>query len=1595
MSARIQSVGMAAALGLTACGWLSPAPGADIVISEIMADNASGIIDENGDHPDWIELTNLSTQTVNLAGWYLTDTTNDLRLWRFPSVDLAAGARRVVFASGKDRRDPDGNLHTNFKLKDSGEYLGLIRPDGGTVESEFRPAYPPQFSDLSYGFPGPQTVMLVTQGAPARVRVCASNQEYTATFPGWSNNLAFADTNWSSVSTGVGYDTDPANAYGSWLGPGGNISNLVYNKNGSFFLRIKFVASNVTSATTVRYRSRHDDGFRAFLNGKLVVAENTAASPTWNSTAPAERPDEMNNYWAVYPVTNGPALLVNGTNLLAIHAMNFAIADVDFLNLPELEAVYGSTLLTNEAVYLHYATPGALNSDGGALVGPRLWDATDRALPPPGGAGSPAIVVTTRVDQTQRSIPAGNVKIAYRFMYAPETNVTMTALGDGRYVAAIPTTPLAAGLMLRWRFLAVDSGSVTSTLPPFRELNDNDQYYGTVAFDPALTNSRLPLLHWFVANAAAADLNSGTRCSLFFLSNFYDNVFVSLHGQSSSGFPKKPHDFDLNRDNRFLWREGEGRVKDFNLLSNYADKTKARNELAYGVMDEIGCGYHYAFPVRVQTNGGFWAVIDMVEEGDRDWLRRRGYDEDDALYKIYDSLLSPSLWEKKTREFEDKSDLVAFIAAITNTVPILERRRYAYDHINLPDVVSYLVGQALIANTDHGHKNFYMFRDSVGTGEWTIWPWDVDLSFGHNWGPNYYNDTLWTNNTLNFDKANPMYNLPFAAPEMIQMYLRRMRTVMDRWLQPPEQTVDLYFERRFDEVLAKIDPPDVGTSDADLDFAKWSTPFTTNNVPPSVEIPRVKQQYLVGRRMFLFNTEQNVKGEILPGPQPLHAPLSFGAFEVTPARQTEEYFTLVNCNDYAVDISGWSVTGAVQFTFRPGTVIPAAAPSNNIGTLHVVRDLPGFRARTASPTSNEFCFAVGPYQGQLSARGESIALLDDTGAAIASTNWPASPSGAQNYLRVSELMYHPAPPTPAETSAIPFCVASDFEYLEIVNVNGPEINLAGCRFTEGIQFTFPPETWLSAGGRLVIAADTAAFALRYGSTPALIGQYEGYLDNGGERIQLEDAYGEVILDFAYGGAWVPVTDGLGFSLVIDDETAPWTEWDEEAAWRASGLSGGTPASSDPGEPSFPPVIVNEVLAHTDPPMMDTIEILNPGASTADVGGWFLTDDRHDPKKFRIPPGTVLTPGQCRIYAETNFNLTPGVWPSFLLSSTGDDVWLFSGDAQTNLTGYSYGIEFGASSNGVSFGRHVNSVGTQFFVSQSANTLGASNAYPLVGPVAIGEIMFHPPDLGTNANERDEFIELANFSAGPVPLFDPAAPTNTWHLRDAVDFDFPTGVTLPAGGRLLVVGFDPAADPDSLAAFLAVYGLAPGTPVYGPWSGKLSDAGERIALRRPDPPNTNEVPYILVEDVDYLPSAPWDAGADGTGRSLQRIALNRFANDPANWIAATPTAATATDLAADADADGQPDWAEWRAGTDRNSASSRLCIVSVAPTNSGTAVTWESISGKRYFVDRTSNLASNGFVGVGGEVGGLPGTTVLVDTNTPSPGGFYRVRIDPP
>ncbi len=388
--------------------------------------------------------------------------------------------------------------------------------------------------------------------------------------------------------------------------------------------------------------------------------------------------------------------------------------------------------------------------------------------------------------------------------------------------------------------------------------------------------------------------------------------------------------------------------------------------------------------------------------------------------------------------------------------------------------------------------------------------------------------------------------------------------------------------------------------------------------------------------------------------------------------------------------------------------------------------------------------------------------------------------------------------------------------------------------------------------------------------------------------------------------------------------------------------------------SIPEVVINEVLTHTDPPFEDAIELMNTTGVDQNIGNWWLTNSRENPKKYRIPANTIVPANGYIVFYEYQFNnSSTAAQPFTLNSANGDECYLYKGDANGRLTGYRRGVSFGPAANGVPFIRHVvtNYYETNVDIVASANVTlgttikatdpasyqsvfrsgtGAENPVPLIGPLVINEIHYHPPAIqpGGVDDTITEFIELYNTSDATVLLYDPnqyfadrnytPAPdgsnlttgqryadgrTNTWRIRGEVSFEFPENSRLESGKFALIVNFDPT-DNLFLNNFTNKFpALAEKIPsevkLYGPYRGKLSNKGASLELRRPDVPQgplRNDfrlVPYITVDNVTYNDKAPWPtndtvAGPDGLGFSVQKLSSYVYGNNGEVWTGAEPT-----------------------------------------------------------------------------------------------------------
>jgi hypothetical protein len=683
------------------------------------------------------------------------------------------------------------------------------------------------------------------------------------------------------------------------------------------------------------------------------------------------------------------------------------------------------------------------------------------------------------------------------------------------------------------------------------------------------------------------------------------------------------------------------------------------------------------------------------------------------------------------------------------------------------------------------------------------------------------------------------------------------------------------------------------------------TPFPNSASPGA-------PNYLATNTTRLLN-EVMVRAETYPGPG---------------ASKAVDWIELVNTSSTAVSLAGHSLSVGQrrpgQWVFPTGLTLPAGG----FLVVHCDSEQPASTTAAAPlnlgrnlENSGGAVYWFDPH-GQLLDSLEFGSALPDQAIGRSGNSWqllttptPGLPNAA------------PAPLGDPTAVRLNEWMAGDVgnDWIEVFNPLALPVDLGGFRLTDDPSLAgqstplLRPLTFVAAGGWVSWTAD-------------------GDGEKGPAHLPFKlDRLGETVRLYGAGTTLVDSIDLLAQASGVSEGRFP---------------DGGTELVRFPGTASrsaanflsLPTVVVNEVLTHTDPPLEDALELRNLGDQPVDLGGWYLSNETATWQRYRIPDHTVLPAGGYRVFYEHQFN-APALGPlAFTLNSAhGDELWLSAAAADGRFLGYRAGARFGPAWNGVSFGRFETSHGTDF-VALSQRTLGVdnpssleqfrqgqgqANAFPRMGPVVLSEIHYQPVATagGVDESADPEFLELHNPGSQPVPLFDPDHPANRWRLTGGIEFAFPPQTMLAAGSYALVVGFNPATQPALLAAFTARHRVPAGTPVFGPFDGRLANEGEVVALEQPDTPqppphpDAGYVPFVTVEAIHYAPSLPWPLGTAGTGLSLQRLGPTLYGNEPRNWRAARPSPGRGLPLSStDADGDGLPDDWEILHGLDPDSAS---------------------------------------------------------------------------
>lgn len=1122
------------------------------VIAELMADNETGLTDGDGEFSDWIEIFNPTGTAIDLAGYYLTDDASDLSKWAFPAQNLAPGARVIVFASGKYPAGPAGELHTNFRLNNAGEYLALVAPDGVTVLHEFSPAYPAQSNDVSYGILGGDVSAQQFMGVPTP----GEANDATPPAPGAVAFSVPSRTFTGVLSVGLSSATGGATIYYTTNG------SEPSSANGS-----TYAAPLAVSATTHLRAVAEFDGRSGPVSGEtyirlapdladyqsdlpLMVIDNFGAgvipAKGWSGTgAGVQQVARQSAVWATFDRDPGTGMAslaatpqmisrsgVRGRGAFSstwtqkpysieVWDESQAERDVEVLGMPAHSdwVLYYPDIDSNKDPSMMFNTFIYELSNNIGRYGPRIrW--VEAFVNENGGDLS--LADRRGVYAIFEKVSRGNGRLDFQRL--SEDGTTGGWLLGLNRIDSVPVGgfPAENGATQPQYFHTKGPDRVSQTSPNSPGGGDDipRQSNGYLNFDnpggyKINTAQRAAIEGWFDTfedvlydNAQWLDPVNGYHKYLDaqdFVEYFiFNNLSRNGDGMLISMFPWKGDDGKLRM----------GPAWDYNWSSYYISggatgtKWHRRDRLWYGRLfadpdfEQLYIDRWFYHRDRGMSNAAIVAIIDgQAAEIGLERALRQGFTSEAAWTS---QLNTHKTWLTTRADWYDGQ----FTARPVYNQPGGEVPDGFVVRFSPPPGTIYFTTDGSDPRAPGGgvapgaqqYEGGVLLSNLVSEGDAVrvLVPTVSNPPAGLGWTGTGFDDAAWMAGTtgVGYDRVatyDPHINLNLDATmdnTNTSAYLRIEFEVADASVYDV-----LNLKMKYDDgFIAYLNGVEIASANAPASPV-WDSESTSDH--PDAEA--------VG--FVNFAASEHV-GDLVTG-----------------------------TNVLAIH----GLNGGI------GSSDFLASPELQAGQSTVASGLELHESMLITARTQ-----VG---AQWSAPAEAFFFIDTL------------PADATN-LVISEIHYRPADASAAEIAA-GFSDRDDFEFVELMNSGGQTLNLTDVRFTSGISFDFATTKLrtLAPGGRLLLVNDLAAFEQRYGTGFAdqIAGEYSGNLSNDGERVTLIDATDALVHSFAYNdqSPWPEGPDGDGFSLVlIDPAQSPVPDHADPFNWRASLAAGGAPGVGD-------------------------------------------------------------------------------------------------------------------------------------------------------------------------------------------------------------------------------------------------------------------------------------------------------------------------------------------------------------------------------------------------------------------------------------------------
>ncbi len=1098
---------------------------APLVINELCASNNSTAYDEQGDSDDWIELYNPSANPVDVAGLYLTDDLSNPTQWRFPLdrpdlTTLASGGYLLIWA---DNDTAQAGLHTNFKLDADGEDLGLFSDDGSTLIDSI--TFGEQATDISYGrFPDGGALWQYCSTPTA-------NGPNTDAFVGVIDDL--------SVSVERGFYSDPFNLVLSCRTADVEIYLTTDGSNPITNGQPTEQASLYTAPITIRTNTC----LRA-----VAIKTGWMPSPTATHTYLFDLSNSMKSlpiisivgdeYQSLYE-PNGVMAIVGGTyNSSGVwqssgansynHPMQRGIDFERQISLEILDAPLQLNYQTDCGIRIHgsdYTRPRYTRGDDWLTCWVNYWPSMNT------NKFSFNLFFRSRY---------GENRFEYPLFWLSEILSHQSLVLRGGHNDAC--TPFVKDEWARRLFREMGYIQVTGS---FANLFINGQYKGYYNPTERLDNEFLQA--WYdTDNEFDVITQSGLR-------DGDTDAWVAL--------------LDYVSQNDITDSEHYAMVTDQLDIANFIDYLILQIYIANFDWPGNNWDVHRQRTANSPFRFSIWDAEGLAETwtvGDRmdmtafedfpNWSGTPGLNHmDDPTSRIYRALKNNPDFRQ---QFADHVHQHFFNQGLLTQDHLLTRWWEVFGEVIqfLPETEHYPVGfvptefiplrepYVLAAFAENGLFNLDVNAPTFFVNDIAQHGGSIDSS-----------DLI----SMATDQGTLYYSLDGTDP-------RLPGTSTDS----SETTENLVREAAIKQVW--VPTASIGTA--------WRTDLGYNTASWQQGHGAVGYEHSSGYENLI---EIDVEGQMYNQRTSCYIRIPFQA-QTNDLNDLDELALNIRYDDGFVAYLNGIEIARRNFNGTPVWNSSASSDHSDSAALSLERiDIPNahdhlnnganllaIHGLNRSTGSSDFLISAslqliqqhittpeiastaieytGPFTLPHSTHLKARTLYKGQWSALNQATYAVGP--VQENLRITEIMYHPADP--------------NLEYIELTNIGAIPINIYGVKFTNGIDFTFE-SLELAPDQYVVVVQDFNAFTDVYGSTVLIAGTFTGRLDNNGERIELQDALGQIIHNFRYSDNWYPTTDGDGYSLALKNpHQTDLSTWSNSMSWRPSSSQGGSPGIND-------------------------------------------------------------------------------------------------------------------------------------------------------------------------------------------------------------------------------------------------------------------------------------------------------------------------------------------------------------------------------------------------------------------------------------------------